>query len=209
MLPQKSQFKAPADSKTYPLGEKEQPSEERALALIALSHSHLEHRIYTSMLAETSAQGSRVGFFSTRQLMALAGIRSSSTVRRGLDGLIVKLSIERQGNGNGDPGRRYLVHAPDEVLTRRAAMGVELYPHQVSVRAGNQHFERAIRRVVANDHLSRREVQVALCCVEGLTNCEIGERLKVSEQTVKFHLRHIYIKFGVKRRAELISRLLL
>jgi DNA-binding CsgD family transcriptional regulator len=45
--------------------------------------------------------------------------------------------------------------------------------------------------------------------VEGLTNAEIGLRLLVSEQTVKFHLRHIFIKFGVKRRAELISRLLL
>lgn len=209
MFPQKRQFTTQADSKTYPLGEKEQPSDERALALIALSHTHLEHRIYTSMLAETSGQVSRVAFFSTRQLMALAGIRSSSTLRRGLDGLIAKLSIERQGNGNGDPGRRYLVHNPDEVLARRAANGVELYPHQVSVRAGNQNFERAIKRVVANDHLSRREVQVALCCVEGLTNSEIGARLKVSEQTVKFHLRHIYVKFRVKRRAELISRLLL
>ena len=38
---------------------------------------------------------------------------------------------------------------------------------------------------------------------------EIGLRLMVSEQTVKFHLRHIFIKFGVRRRAELISRLLL
>ena len=74
---------------------------------------------------------------------------------------------------------------------------------------GNQYFERAIKRVVANNNLSRREAQVALCCVEGLTNAEIGNRLSVSEQTVKFHLRHIFIKFGVQRRAELISRLLM
>ena len=73
----------------------------------------------------------------------------------------------------------------------------------------NRSFERVIQRVVENKNLSRREAQVALCCVEGLTNAEIGLRLLVSEQTVKFHLRHIFIKFGVKRRAELISRLLL
>jgi DNA-binding CsgD family transcriptional regulator len=30
----------------------------------------------------------------------------------------------------------------------------------------------------------------------------------VSEQTVKFHLRNIFAKIGVKRRAELVSRLL-
>ncbi|HCX28418.1 MAG TPA: hypothetical protein DHU55_01390 [Blastocatellia bacterium] len=48
-----------------------------------------------------------------------------------------------------------------------------------------------------------------MCCVQGLTNAEIGSRLLVTEQTVKFHLRRIFVKFGVKRRAELISRLLL
>jgi len=48
-----------------------------------------------------------------------------------------------------------------------------------------------------------------LCCAEGLTNAEIGARLLITEQTVKFHLRNIFVKFGVKRRAELISRLLM
>lgn len=56
--------------------------------------------------------------------------------------------------------------------------------------------------------LSRREAQVALCCAEGLTNAEIGDRLCITEQTVKFHMRHLFIKFGVRRRGELISRLL-
>jgi len=101
------------------------------------------------------------------------------------------------------------VRSPEDILARRQAMGVEMYPREVRLREGNQFFERAIRRVVANNMLSRREAQVALCCVEGLTNAEIGNRLGVGEQTVKFHLRHIFIKFGVKRRAELISRLLL
>jgi DNA-binding CsgD family transcriptional regulator len=63
--------------------------------------------------------------------------------------------------------------------------------------------------VLENPNLSRREAQVALCCVEGLTNAQIGERLEVTEQTVKFHLRNIFVKLGVRRRAELISRLLM
>jgi DNA-binding CsgD family transcriptional regulator len=66
-----------------------------------------------------------------------------------------------------------------------------------------------LQRVVEDKNLSRREAQVALCCAEGLTNAEIGARLLVTEQTVKFHLRNIFVKFGVKRRAELISRLLM
>jgi len=187
-------------------------SDGRAMALVALSHTHLEHSIYMTMLSETSTRGVRLGFFSTRQLMTLTDIRSSSTLRRGLEGLIAKLSIERQGNGkngNGEPGKQYLVRSPEEILARRTEMGVASFPREVRIREGSQYFERAIKRVVANNNLSRREAQVTLCCVEGLTNAEIGGRLSVSEQTVKFHLRHIFIKFGVRRRAELISRLLM
>ncbi len=66
----------------------------------------------------------------------------------------------------------------------------------------------ALERVVNGYDLSRREAQVALCCAEGLTNAEIGDRLCITEQTVKFHMRHLFIKLGVRRRAELISRLL-
>ena len=213
MYPQKAQIKEKVGSKTYPLGEPSEPfSDGRAMALVALSHTQLQHRLYTTMLSETVTQEVRAGFFSSRQLMTLTGIRSLSTLRRGLEGLIAKLSIERQGNGkngNGEPGRHYIVYGPEEILARRNEMGVASYPREVRIREGNQYFERAIKRVVANNNLSRREAQVALCCVEGLTNAEIGARLSVGEQTVKFHLRHIFIKFGVKRRAELISRLLM
>ena len=97
---------------------------------------------------------------------------------------------------------------PEEVIARREARGIQSYGNGIGS-APTRSFERVIQRVVENRNLSRREAQVALCCVEGLTNAEIGLRLLVSEQTVKFHLRHIFIKFGVKRRAELISRLLL
>jgi DNA-binding CsgD family transcriptional regulator len=129
-----------------------------------------------------------------------------------LEGLVTKHSIERQANGsnaNGGLTKHYCVLSPEEILARRNAMGGDTYPREVRAREGSQYFGRAIERVVANDHLSRREAQVTLCCVEGLTNAEIGNRLNVSEQTVKFHLRHIFIKFGVKRRAELISRMLM
>ena len=182
------------------------------MALVALSHTPAEHRLYMSMLAETVAQGNRISLFSTRQLMTLASIRSSGTVRRGLEGLIVKLSIERQGNGkngNGDTRRQYLVRDPQEILAQRNAMGVSGFPAKAGIKEGELYLERALKRVVANNNLSRREAQVALCCVEGLTNAEIGNRLSVSEQTVKFHLRNVFVKFAVRRRAELISRLLM
>jgi len=148
--------------------------------------------------------------------MTLTGIRSASTVRRGLEGLLVKGSIEKNGHKNGNNRREqahaYCCYFPHEVISRRQeAGGAALTPHVLGSNTGNGNhtFDRAIARVAENGMLSRREAQVALCCVEGLTNAQIGKRLSVSEQTVKFHLRHIFVKFSVKRRAELISRLLM
>jgi DNA-binding CsgD family transcriptional regulator len=211
MYSQKSQIRLVPGSKTYPLGEAGEHSVDgHAMALVALSHTQLEQKLYSTMLSETSAiEAAAPGLFSTRQLMMLTNVRSSGTVRRGIEGLVAKLSIERQGNGRNGNGAAYLVHSPEAILARRKAQGVAVYPTEVRIREGNQYFERAIKRVVANNILSRREAQVALCCVAGLTNAEIGNRLNVTEQTVKFHLRHIFIKFSVKRRAELISLLLM
>ena len=201
------------DSKTYPLVENCAHEDTTLLALLALSHTQLEHRIYSAMLAsgQESSAGSRL---TARRLRDLTGIRSLSTVRRGLDGLMVKLSIDGHENGinKRDQPREYRVFSPTEVIARRKARGdmsLGSYARTAGDGNGRHSFTRAIARVAENSMLSRREAQVALCCVEGLTNADIGKRLDVSEQTVKFHLRNIFLKFGVKRRAELISRLLM
>ena len=211
MLPLKSPIGAAIESKTYPLGEKNEHSPNgHALDLVALSHTAVEHRLYSAMLAASEQDGPQS--FTARRLMDLTGIRSLSTIRRGLEGLRVKLSIERNAKSNGDGirenGASYITFSPEQIISRRNEQGVRTLTLAHSRVDGNHHFERAIARLAENEMLSRREAQVALCCVEGLTNAEIGHRLDVSEQTVKFHLRHVFVKFGVKRRTELISRLL-
>jgi DNA-binding NarL/FixJ family response regulator len=52
--------------------------------------------------------------------------------------------------------------------------------------------------------LSQREVQVVQAVAEGLTNCEIGERLGISQHTVKNHLFRVFDKLGVSNRIELL-----
>lgn len=52
--------------------------------------------------------------------------------------------------------------------------------------------------------LSERELVVLEALTRGLSNKRIGEELWVSEQTVKFHLRNIYRKLEVKKRAEAV-----
>lgn len=209
MFPQKVPLISGVDSKTYPLGEYSEHFQGRpTLALVALSHTPVEHQLYRAMLLALE-ENAKPTALTARRLMALTGIRSLSTIRRGLEGLLSKLSIEREqkvnAGGTREAGAAYRVYTPEEVIARRREQGI------AGIERGelNLSFERAITRVVEQRSLSRREAQVALCCVEGLTNAQIGSRLQVTEQTVKFHLRHIFIKFGVRRRAELISRLLM
>lgn len=214
MLPFNKQLPGVALSNTYPLGENpERVSHEQTMALLALSHTVVEHRLYAAMLAEMLAVGTRVGSFSTQRLMKLTGINGYSTIRRGLLGLLNKLSIERQkvagDNGTHRLATVYLIFSPEEILARRRSAGLPAYPHEVQDNEGSIPFGRAIQRVVEVNNLSRREAQVALCCADGLTNAQIGAKLRVTEQTVKFHLRNIFSKFGVKRRTELVSRLLM
>ena len=56
--------------------------------------------------------------------------------------------------------------------------------------------------------LSRREVEVLDLVVQGLSSEDVGAKLFVTEKTVKFHLTHVYIKLGVKSRAEAIVKVL-
>jgi DNA-binding CsgD family transcriptional regulator len=232
MLPQTSLI-AKIEPETYPLGEKnERANAVSAMAMVALSHTPVERRLYAAMLNalaavhESSANSPETPSsnlnsqppdrFTVRRVMELAGIASVTTIRRGLAGLVAKLSVERQPRNNGDSGNgaqdrgvAYRVFFPDEVLARREQQGIKTFTNGSESRAHQHSFERVIHRLLENRNLSRREAQVAVCCVEGLTNAEIGSRLLVTEQTVKFHMRNIFVKFGVKRRAELISRLLM
>lgn len=52
--------------------------------------------------------------------------------------------------------------------------------------------------------LSPRERQVIACAAEGLGNREIGERLGISENSVKMHLKRIYFKLSAADRAEAV-----
>jgi DNA-binding NarL/FixJ family response regulator len=55
--------------------------------------------------------------------------------------------------------------------------------------------------------LTRRERQVALAIVDGLTNKEIAQQLYISLPTVKSHVHCILRKLGVARRDDVLSRL--
>lgn len=55
--------------------------------------------------------------------------------------------------------------------------------------------------------LSEREIDVLKLLVEGLTNQQIGEKLYLSANTVKFHIRNIYLKMDINNRAQAVNKI--
>jgi DNA-binding NarL/FixJ family response regulator len=53
--------------------------------------------------------------------------------------------------------------------------------------------------------LSEREVEVLRLVAAGRTDGEIGQELSIAERTVRYHLRNIYDKLGVKARVEAVA----
>lgn len=175
----------------------------------ALSHTGIEQLLYELMFAATRRTMTKAGAFSTRNLMIETGIHDYSSLRRAQIGLINKMSIERQKpDGNSkSPVVVYVVYSPSEIIARRRAAGFTAYPKDLGNGETTNPTAQVIERIAHRHNLSRRQAQVALKCAEGLSNAEIGANLLIRQETVKFHLRNIFIKFGVKRRTELIAHL--
>jgi len=69
-----------------------------------------------------------------------------------------------------------------------------------------QRFAATLQALQSESPLTEREREVLELLVEGLTNPEIGERLFISPNTVKRHLKAIYEKLEVHSRAGAVAR---
>lgn len=87
---------------------------------------------------------------------------------------------------------------------RRAAGGEEGF---FSPRVAKKVVRRAVDEEKAKEEaapLTKRETEVLRLVAKGWTNARIGEELAISERTARYHLRNLYDKIGVNRRAEAI-----
>jgi DNA-binding CsgD family transcriptional regulator len=55
--------------------------------------------------------------------------------------------------------------------------------------------------------LTRRQKQILVLLTQGLSNKEIAFILRISENTVKMHLRIMYMRLGVPSRGKLVAKL--
>lgn len=54
--------------------------------------------------------------------------------------------------------------------------------------------------------LQEREIQILDLVADGMRNRDIGERLFLSEETVKWYLKHLYRKLGVRSRMQAVQQ---
>ena len=59
---------------------------------------------------------------------------------------------------------------------------------------------------LAEHGITQREHEILGLIAEGLSNREIGERLFVSENTVKTHSSRVFDKLGVNRRVQAVLK---
>jgi len=205
------EFRPAADTRgATSLGEFKSHPKDGYMALLALSHTAVEHCLYVNM-AQSLADGDvGIGRFSTRTLMSVTGLSSYRSIRRACCGLVEKLSVETVIEDGDSPQGVWLyrVFQPWEIFARRIAAGLAPYPKELASLEQSDVFRMIGENVMRRPDLSRREALVALFCAEGLSNAAIGQRLNINEKTVKYHLRHVFIKLGVKRRTELFVCLL-
>lgn len=95
-----------------------------------------------------------------------------------------------------------LLKAINEVRSGGAPMTSEIARMLVEA------FQKKPASVVSGDGLTQRESEILVLLSEGLSNKEIADRVKISYDTVRAHLRHIYEKLHVRGRTEAVRKYL-
>jgi DNA-binding NarL/FixJ family response regulator len=81
--------------------------------------------------------------------------------------------------------------------------------HQVAM--GNMVFPSLARKVFLrpawlDEGLTEREIEILKLVSDGLSNVQIATAIKLTENTVKFHLRNLFAKLGVSNRTEAAAK---
>jgi DNA-binding NarL/FixJ family response regulator len=101
-----------------------------------------------------------------------------------------------------------LKRAPAEELiaaVHRVAKGDELLtPHRTTELIASRSTPRHRQAEIFMPPLTAREADVLVLVARGLSNPEIGQRLGVSLETVRTHVKHVYMKCNARDRAQAV-----
>lgn len=87
--------------------------------------------------------------------------------------------------------------------------GEDLHVAIQTVASGNVFLPKRIKAIYEDrkkrPSLSEREIEIIRLVAKGFSNDELADRLHLSPETIKAHLRHIYEKLGVESRVEAVT----
>jgi ATP/maltotriose-dependent transcriptional regulator MalT len=179
----------------------ETPSREAVAALRQFYHRAIDrHDLYAGcrlaveladMLASIGEPaGADALFFHTIKLGANAGLYQVFIERRGGSGMLLRRAYDRADSAN--------------------SMDREVLPFVGSLlsRWGARHAENAFVQPpsVIGDTMTARERDILARIGDGLSNKGIARALDISPETVKSHIKNIFLKLAVTTRTEAVSR---
>ncbi|WP_323789140.1 response regulator transcription factor [Psychroserpens sp.] len=83
---------------------------------------------------------------------------------------------------------------------------VGVYLNKRSLQKRHSASEDIDHKKIKSLNISKREYEVLLGISEGLSNKEIGEKLFVSESTIKTHVSNLLSKLNAKRRTQALQK---
>jgi two-component system, NarL family, response regulator len=158
-----------------------------------------------------TVRGGLEGFTRTRPDVTLVSLQT-----RGFDGLQAIRAIRRV-----DPGARIVVYATDEteavylaldagaiafVLKDTDAAHLRRVIADASGQNGVQDDLKQTVEARSRPSLTSREVEILELMTQGLRTTAIGATLRISDHTVKAHMKSLYAKLDVHGRAEALAQ---
>lgn len=98
------------------------------------------------------------------------------------------------------------IEVAGEFPTLAAAEAASLDVDAIMVAAGRANAAGTRDEAIFEEPLTPREIQVLELLAEGLPNKAIAGRLRISDQTVKFHVSSIAGKLGAANRTDAVRR---
>jgi LuxR family transcriptional regulator, maltose regulon positive regulatory protein len=184
-----------------------------ALLFLLLTRGALGREILEGLQREIESMHNH--YFALRVATHLSVVRlSANQVTEALSGFRSVLNVSAPAGIYQtilDEGPRVgdLLTAFQENAERRGNSG-KLMPYVATLIAGwrlryQSQVEPAPRSATA-EALSAREGDILKLIAQGLSNKEIARTLTITPETVKSHVKHIFIKMGVEKRAQAVSR---
>lgn len=169
-----------------------------------------------SMIAEFLEKSRPDVLLADREIINNLSLRSMQMIRERFPGVRILLlcsevqpSLVRKVIGGGYHG--FILRDQFDELAVRALLAVsrgDLWMPRAMLQSAI--FDRVLPVSAYSERdflsvLTAREAETVDCLCHGLTNKQIANELDIKEDTVKKHLRNVYMKLGIRRRAELMA----